>query len=169
MEKEQIIQYILQTYNEKSRFLQSFHLEEEKKGFALFKISSEFYCPKDQPAEYLTAVELQVCLNQLLYAYFSQLGLFDFILRKENCYESLIKSIINDCYVVGQNFKFKKKIAVKELLHANILIKKAKKIRDTSFMLCQFNFENFCYGEITVVLKSEDNNTFHKITKLVAP
>jgi hypothetical protein len=163
MKKNEINDCFLKAYNEKSRFLNSFELI-EKTGVGIFSVNSDFYCPIDEPADYFTAVELQVCLNQLLYAYFSHLGLFDYVIEEK---EKFIEAVENNCFITEQNIRFKKELRILKNIEGKIEIKKAKKIHDISFMECEFEFKDACSGLIKVVLKDSKNNTFEKITQLL--
>lgn len=155
MTSKEIITAFLSVYKEEARFLYSFHLE-KLVGKGSFKINSNFYCTKDQPIHYFSATEMQLCINQLLYVYFTSLGLIPF----HNDYLNstrFIESFDERYYIIEQTCKFKEKISVSELIQAEIMISKKKLLGANLYIECIFNFEQKCFGSVKCLLKTVSN------------
>jgi hypothetical protein len=147
----EIIETFLSPYKEESRFLKSFELLDNK-GVATFRVNSDFYCITKTPVHHFTAIELQVCLNQLLYIYFAHLGLFDnyLDLPRDNTF---IKTLNENNFITEQITHFKKDIDSSQIIHGEIKVIKTKKIDHINFMECQFKFGEGCFGTVKVVHK----------------
>jgi len=147
-----IIEALLSPYNENSRFLKSFELLGEK-GLASFETNSNFYCISQQPVHHFTAVELQVCLNQLLYTYFARLGLLNYD-KNASLNPDFINALNANNFIIEQNTHFKKAINASQPIKGEIEITKSKKIGDSSYIECSFLFGDGCFGTVKSILKN---------------
>jgi hypothetical protein len=150
-----IIDTFLKPYKKVTQFLQSFELIKNK-GISTFKVDCGFYFTP-QSSHHFTAVELQVCLNQLLYVYFAHLGLYgdNWDCTKDTGFVNMLTK--ND-YIIEQKTSFKKEIDTSKLIHAEIEVIHTKKIDATKFMECRFQFEDACFGSVLVAHKEQNTN-----------
>ncbi len=103
-------------------------------GKGSFQINSNFYCTKDQPIHYFSATEMQLCINQLLYVYFTSLGLIPFFNDYLNS-TRFIESFDERYYIIEQTCKFKEKISVSKVIQAEIIISKKKLLGEKLYII----------------------------------
>jgi len=155
MTSKEIITAFLSVYKKEAQFLTSFHLE-KLVGKGSFKINSNFYCTKDQPIYYFSAIEMQLCINQLMYVYFTSLGLIPF--KKDYLTSTrFIESFDDRYYIIEQTCKFKEKINISDIIHAEIMISNKKLLGSNLYIECVFNFEQKCVGSVKCILKTVPN------------
>ena len=145
-----IIDTFLNPYKKEARFLQSFELMKNK-GISTFKVNSDFYFTP-QSSHHFTAVELQICLNQLLYVYFAHLGLYGNDWNAVMDFDFVNKITEND-FIIEQKTHFKKEIDTSKNIRGEIEVMHTKKIGKTKFMECNFQFEDACFGSVLVAHK----------------
>jgi hypothetical protein len=151
MNTQKIIASFLSPYNKQSQFLKDFRLIGEK-GIGIFEPNSDFYCINHQPVHHFTAVELQICLNQLLYTYFGHLGLF----KQIDDNEEYIKHLNANNFIIEQSTHFKKVIDVSHPIQGEINICYKRVVGNSLYIECKFSFEGSCYGKVKSILKMED-------------
>jgi hypothetical protein len=134
---------LLSLYNQDCRFLVDFKTIEGK-GVGFFNIKSDFYCNTDRQVYYFTAVELQICLNQLMYEYFAHLGYITTTNESEYVYN----------LITAQEFSFKQLISTEKIIVGEISITTIKHIKNARFICCSFNFEESCHGTVKVILRN---------------
>lgn len=138
-----IIDNFLRYYKPEARFIKSFELKENK-GFALFNINCGFYCDPSQNLQYLSAVEFQLCLNQLMFVYFATLGL----IPVDQEFDS------RNYLITAQNMQFKKFSNTSIPINGEICIVDSKRIKNKTFLICSFKLGEGCSGSVTAILKS---------------
>lgn len=149
--KNKILDLFLSAYKKETQFLDSFELVGNK-GTATFITNSKFYSLTKLPVDHFTAVELQICLNQLLFIYFAHLGLFD----KEiipTISNNFIDSLAKNNFITEQITHFKKDINPSEIIRGEIEVLRSKKIGNVTFMDCRFQFGEGCFGTVKVAHK----------------
>ncbi len=145
--KNNLLTLFLSPYKKETQFLQSFEIIKNK-GYGTFKTTSNFYCSENKPVEHFSAVELQICLNQLLYLYFAHLNLFDKSTFSNK--ETFVEQLNKNNFITEQTMHFKKPIDVSSSFQGVIEVLKSKKIKNTVFMECLYTFEMNCYGTVKV-------------------
>jgi hypothetical protein len=151
--KNEIIETFLSPYKKESRLLKSFELVGNK-GIATFMANSDFYCITQEPVHHFTAVELQVCLNQLIYVYLAHLGIYgeNFNISTK---EDFIKTLNSNNFITEQITHFKKEIDSSQIIHGEIEMLKSKKIGKMKFMECQFQFGKQCFGSVKLAHRDD--------------
>ncbi|MFW6224631.1 MAG: FcoT family thioesterase [Bacteroidota bacterium] len=150
MKTKELIETFLQPYDNEVRYLQSFKLSGNK-GIGVFRIQHNFYSTF-VATRHFTAVELQLCLNQLLYVYFAQKGIFDF-LKHEGVFREVLKFQNSKTFITEQFVRYKKAIDVSKEIIGEVELIRSKKIRETYFLDCQFNFNKMCLGNVKSIVK----------------
>ena len=164
MKTNNILDIFLKPYKKDCQFLQSFKLVDNK-GVGMFKTNSDFYSVFEK-GNHFTAVELQVCLNQLLYTYFGYIGLFDYVenIDDEN---KLLNIQKENTFITEQSVHFKKEIQISDEIVGEIQITKAKKIGNLTLMECNYKFGDGCFGMVKVALKDSNNKSIEKILQAI--
>ncbi len=151
MNTKQIIKLFVESYNKETQFLKSFTQEGEK-GIGTFIINSDFYMKADTPLHYLSAVEMIICLNQLLYVYLAHTGLIQVDENREPDLNYMHELIYNK-YIISQTYRFRKKIDITNGTTGSIEVISSKKIKEQRMVICKYNFDDKCFGEVKIMLR----------------
>ncbi len=151
MNTEQVIKLFVESYNKETQFLKDFKLEKEK-GTGSFVINSDFYMQSNTPLHYLSAVEMIICLNQMLYVHLAHIGLISIDENREPNLDYMHELIYNK-YIISQSYKFQKKIDVTNGTTGSIEVISSKKIKEQRLVICKYSFDNKCFGEVKIMLR----------------
>ncbi len=150
MNTNELIDTFLQPYNEAVRYLKSFELSGNK-GVGKFQIFNNFYSTFIT-ARHFTAVELQICLNQLLYVYYAHIGIFNF-LKNDGMFQGVMEFQNSKTFITEQFVKYKNPIDVSKEIIGEVEMVCSKKIKSTYFLKCRFHFNYVCMGNVKTIVK----------------
>jgi hypothetical protein len=154
---------LLAAYSRKWRFLEEFELHDDHAS-ASFIIHNVPYSDAGA-VNHPTAVELQSCLNQMLYCYFLSNGVFEQfsgISRYQG--ESLFRWQADHTFVIEESFRFKRRISVQERIPAILRQLKSRTIGNTHMACLKFEFgRDACFGMVKIAITRDDvpNNAMH--------
>lgn len=153
---EGYIHNLLNVYTPETRFLQNFRLEDSI-GHADFKVNSEFYSSNEEMS-HLTAVQMQICINQLLFVYISALGKYDKFFSGQHSDMAYINEFQNNnTFITCQAYYFHKRIDTSGLISAKMWLKKEKMIGNLLIMDVEFDFSHrSSSGDVRIAIKNED-------------
>lgn len=150
MDVDKIINTILKPYKPTVHFLKSFELIGNEGMRGKFQTKSDFYSV--ELLNHLSAIELQICLNQLIFAFAAKTGLlFDSETNEIPIDLSDIQK--NNSYIRSITTNFKSEIDASKAFFGEIKLINKKEVGNK--LLCQFSYSfsnNDCFGFVNTVL-----------------
>lgn len=147
---QQRIDEILKFFNPDCRYLQKASCEYPK-AQGLFRIGPTFYTAT--PVDHATALEIQLCFNQLSYAAFGE-WMHDGRMGDTIPFEQFLNLMKENMYVVDAHLRFRKMIQKNEVLTGNIEVIHAKKRKDLYLAHIACSIEGKFRGHVEFGLKS---------------
>lgn len=148
---------LLAAYTPSFRFIEDFELKGDV-GLAKFCISS---CPYSDSGAvpHMTAAELQLCLNQMLYCYFLSNGVFEeFSGISRYGGQELFRWQAENTFIIEQSFRFRRRIPVKSRIPAVLRLVRAKSSSSTYVALLDFEFANAaCSGRVKIAITRDQD------------
>lgn len=138
---------LLSIYVPSARYVEGFEIRNEV-GYALLYAQEACYC-RAPGLQHLTAVQLQICLNQMLYCYFALAGTLD-------TFEDYVKLSAVDLaqwqaaktYLIEQQFRFHRSIDVSKSFCATLKLERFRKTSKICVAKVAFDFaDGACLGE----------------------
>ncbi len=143
---------LLQCYFPEVRYLKAFSMSKDI-GTGYFRVSDPLYC-QIEGLEHLTATELQLCLNQMLYCFFDANG----ALASFNDYRSYNSKHLAQwqaikTFIIEQDFRFHRKIPITKSFSARMQLCRFRKSEKMCLALVKFDFaDGACTGKLKVAL-----------------
>ncbi len=146
---------LLNVYTPETRFLKKFSLS-DKTGYAEFNVRSAFYSSIEELG-HLTAVQMQICINQLLFVFISALGKYDKLFAEHGYDMDYINKFQNNnTFNTRQSYNFHKRIDTSQVITAKMTLVKEKLIRDLLIMDIEFEFNDHkLTGCVRIAIKME--------------
>lgn len=150
---EVYITNLLNVYTPETRFLKKFTVT-DRAGFAEFFVQSAFYSSIEELG-HLTAVQMQICINQMLFVFISALGKYDKLFGEYGYDMDYINKFQNNnTFITRQSYNFHKRIDTSQEINAKMSLKKEKLIRDLLIMDIEFEFSNHSLtGDVRIAIK----------------
>lgn len=154
---------LLAAYSHQWRFLEEFNLHDDH-ALATFLIQNAPYSDAGA-VHHLTAIELQTCLNPMLYCHFLSTGVFEQfsgISRYQG--ESLFRWQADHTFVIEESFEFKRRIIVQDRIPAILRERKSRTMGNTHMAYLDFEFgRGACFGMVKIAITRDEvpNNAMH--------
>ncbi len=147
MDSNKTIDTILQPYKPEVHFIKSYELIDDNKMKGIFLIKSNFYSAST--LNHVSVVELEICLNQLLYAYAYEKGHLGGT-QKNGFPVDLIIMQNEKTFIVKQTVKCREIINASKEIICEIEYIKGVKRNNSTFHFYKYNFENYkIFGQVT--------------------